>query len=79
MSQEEVFEEDKYGVAIIDVPFGWSQKILASQKMANLVIIISVFLTGLAFLGIGFLTTRPFAPVEAGQVPVEQIAAAGQQ
>lgn len=71
MSQEEMPDSEKYGIAILDVPFGWSEKVLESRKLANLAIIFLIILVAIPLLGIGFLTTRPFAPVGAAQVPSE--------
>lgn len=70
-------ESEKTGIAIIDIPMGWSEKILDSQKLANLAIIVLILLTALALGSIGFLTTMPFAPAGAAQVPVEDVRAAG--
>lgn len=78
MSQEEMSDSERYGVAILDVPLGWSEKILGSQRMANLAIIVLILLAAIPLLGIGFLTTRPFAPAEAGQVSEAAVAASQQ-
>ncbi len=79
MPQEEVSDSERYGIAILDVPLGWSEKILESQKFANLAIIVLIILAAVPLVGIGFFTTHPFVPVEAGQVPTEVAAAASQQ
>ena len=68
MPHEEMPDSEKYGIAILDIPFGWSEKILESKKLANLLIIMLIILTGFAMLGIGLATTQPFAPAHAAQV-----------
>jgi hypothetical protein len=68
MFQEEVSDSERYGIAILDVPLGWSEKILESQKMANFAIIVLIILVAVPLVGIGFLTTRPFTPADAAQV-----------
>lgn len=78
MSHEEMPDSEKYGIAVLDIPMSWSEKILESQRMANLAIIILIILVAVPLLGIGFLTTRPFEPADAAQIPSEASTQASQ-
>lgn len=71
MSQDEMSDTERYGIAILDIPMGWSDKVLESQRAANFAIIALIILAALPLLGIGFLTTRPFAPMDTPSAPLQ--------
>lgn len=62
---EETHDHEVYGIAILDVPIAWSEKILESHKLANLLIIALVVLAALALAGIGYFATYPYSPAHA--------------
>lgn len=77
MSEDTSYEDNKVGIAVIDIPLWWSEKILESRRLANIFIALCVAIIAAIFFGIAVFATNLFAPVDAAQVPVEDIRAAG--
>ena len=57
--------------------FDRSFELLESQRIANLIIIITIIIASLPLLAIGFLVTRPFAPVSASAGLLQAAIASG--
>ena len=65
MSDE--FEYDKSNPWILNKMIEISERLLASHKTANILIIVLILLSMLPLLGIGILVTRAIAPVDTAQ------------
>ncbi len=72
MSEDTASEDSKIGIAILDIPLGWSEKVLASKRLANMLILACIIATAIVFFGIAVFATNLFAPASAAHIPYEQ-------
>lgn len=71
MPDNTTYEDNTIGIAILDIPLGWWEKILSSKRLTNIAIAILITMTALMFFGIAVFATNLFAPAEAAQISLD--------